>query len=117
MCVGSFRSSDAGCIILRGRTRAGGRTGGGPAPTSAPARAFRKGGEEMPELLEELERLAREGEDPEGLRIAAQATCKHIDILSHYWDALQRRLRAGGLPAKLFLSDCDKLLGRGEGHA
>ena len=69
----------------------------------------------MPELLlEGLEKLARDSDDPESLLIVARATGKFIGILSHYWDALRRRLHAGGFPAKLFASECEKLLGMGD---
>jgi hypothetical protein len=79
------------------------------------ARRLSKGGESMPELLlEGLEQLTRDSDDPETLLIVARATGKFVGILSHYWDALRRRLQAGGFPAKLFSSECDKLLGMGD---
>lgn len=69
----------------------------------------------MPELLlEGLEQLTRDSDDPEELLVVARATGKFIDILSHYWDVLRRRLHAGGFPAKLFPVECDKLLEMGD---
>ena len=69
----------------------------------------------MPELLlEGLELLTRDGDDPQGLLLAARAIGKFVEVLSHYWDALQRPLHTGGFPAKLFPLECDKLVTMGE---
>jgi hypothetical protein len=88
-----------------------------------------KGGDEMPELLEGLEQLARERGDslqraskeltgePEGFLIVTREVCKFVDLLADFWDVMEMRFQNGGVPARRLLHQCDRLLSLAEAPA
>jgi hypothetical protein len=101
-------------------------SGGGPALIYAPARAFSKGGGDMPELLEGLEQLTCERgnslqrasreltAEPEGFLLVAREACKFVELLCDFWTVIGLRLRKGGVPAKRLLQVADGLVKMGD---
>jgi len=85
------------------------------------ARSSRKAVFEMVDVLDKLEQLAKEqnsiqwtaeaqASEPEQLLFVASRSCGFARLLQIIWSVMQVRFRAGGVPGKRLLQECDLLI-------